>query len=509
MTMPMRPIIAFFLLLMILLPGQSCWSAAGEPAAWQVAQSDGEPKGPLARLRQLLRGEPAQQSRSTNAGIRADTPFGLHAVGMPFLNKLGDSRASIVRIIITGPLWTKVETGRGLDFSKLDKIVRGLQRSGIDLVITMDANSPNWGARNLFSKKMGKLEPTTHSGAPADRRRYEETLRGIAERYDHDGDNDMPGLAYSVDYYQIVNEWIWQWEGSQEDYLRHLEHSWRVIKGAHPRAKIILGGLTGVEYLAMEEQPGASRTLKLGGMLGKDEPIIMSLDEFKRKRPGQVEATIAKLKFILTKGQPYYDIIDLHSYTDTCEEMIPSIKVLKKFAPSKAIWSMENAGPFYYYSPQRHSQELIKRYVSGLAHGVTKIFWSSYNPTRGWPENFLNLSLLDGWGRRKSAYHTYKFLASNMEGLRSVSKVNAGRGVEAYRVVTGGGVLFAAWTDGGERTATLRRVPRGGRFRAVTLRVTGTRGIEAKEVELRGRNGGLEFLASSDPVFVRSRFTDR
>ncbi len=504
----MRFAIAFSLFLMSLVSGFGCASAtaAEKPTVLRIAQSDGAPNGPLAKLRRFLKGESEQQRPSPHAGVRQDTPFGLHAVGMPYLTKLGDSNASIVRIIITGPLWTKLETEQGLDFSKLDMIVRGLQQNGIDLVITLDANSPRWGAPHLFTKKNGGAEPTTHSDTPADQRLYEKTLRAIAERYDNDGDADMPGLAYSIDYYQIVNEWIWQWEGTEKDYLRHLKHSRDVIKGAHPGAKIILGGLTGVEYLAMEEGVDKNRMLKLGGMLGKDEPIIMSLDEFKKKRPGQVEDSVSKLKFILTKGQPFYDIIDLHSYTDTHKEMLPSIEVLKRYAPSKTIWSMENAGPFYNYSPQRHSEELVKRYVSGLAGGLTKIFWSSYNPTGGWSKNFLNLSLLSGWGRQKPAYHTYKFLAANMEGMQSVSKIDAGAGIEAYRIVTNRGALFIVWTDAGNRTVTLPRVAHSDQFKAIALQVPNDRKIEVEHIALRMNRGHLEFPVSDNPVLVSNHF---
>jgi hypothetical protein len=321
----------------------------------------------------------------------------------------------------------------------------------------------------------------------------------------------MPGLAYSVDYYQIVNEWLWQWEGSKADYLRHLKISQRVIKGAHPEAKIILGGVTGVEYLAIEESVDSNRMLKLGGMLGKDKPIIMSLGEFKKKRPGQVEANIVKLKFILTKGKPYYDIIDLHSYTDTWQEMIPPIKVLKRYAPSKTIWSMENAGPFYNYSPERHSQELVKRYVAGLAYDLRKIFWSSYNPTRGWSKNFLNLSLLSGWGRQKAAYYTYKFLASNIKKVHAVSKIEAGPDVEAYRVQTDSGDLYIAWTDAGKRkkAITLPSPARSSRFKAITLRVVNGRQVEVEDVALLQQNGKLKFQVSENPVFVGSHIVSQ
>lgn len=438
---------------------------------------------------------------SADGGVRRSSPWGLHAVGMPFVSRVHESNASMIRIIISGAIWKKIEAERGLDFSKLDLIVHGLQKHGMDLVITLDSNSEKWGAPHLFERRKGKLDPTIRSDKPKRAGQYEETLRAIAERYDGDGQDDMPGLAYSVDHYQIVNEWVWQWEGSKKDYLEHLKISRKVIRKAHAQARIILGGLTGVEHLAVEEGIDGSGKLKVGGMFGLDEPRVVTIDELKRKMPGQVEKNVERLRYILAEGAPHYDIIDLHSYTESYEEMLPSIETIKKLAPDKELWSMESGGPFYRYSPEKHSDDIVKRYVAALAQGVTKLFWSSYNPTMGWSKNFTNLSLIDDRGRDKAAYFTYRFLAGNMAGFRSSSRVPSGPGVEAYEVTGRDHRLYVVWADG-KRNVRLPWQDRVEGLRAVRLHVASGRRIEVQNVALTHVERGVELGVTRAPTFV-------
>lgn len=432
--------------------------------------------------------------------LKKNTPFGLHAVGMPFLNEVSDSGASIIRIIISGPLWRKLETESGLDFSTLDRIVRALQKNGCDLVITLDSNSEKWGARHLFHHQYKIFpEPTVHSAKPENITSYENTLSSIAERYDLDGNDDMPGLMYSVDYYQIVNEWTWQWDGGRESYLEHLKNSYKTIKSAHPHASIILGGLTGVEYLAIEDEIDTDHILKLGGMLGKNEPHLLTYDDLKKKIPNRIKNNIEDLKYIFINGFPYYDIIDLHSYTENHEEMLPSIEVIKKYAMGKDIWSLENSGPFYRYSPEKHCEEVIKRYVSGMAYGLKKIFWSSYNPTSGWPRNFLNLSLLDNKGRQKPAYYAYKFIASRLTGIQRVIKQNGD--ADIYKVILNDGDMFIVWSKNHKKTLKLPW-PNNSSIQAITLSIDSKQQLVTHNVAMIHHDDYLELEVTTSPVFI-------
>lgn len=431
--------------------------------------------------------------------------FGIHAVGLPFLKEVDDLGSSIVRLIISNPVWNMIETERGLDFTKLDFAVRTLQENGLDIVITFMPNSKKWGATDLFAKRKSTAEPTVHADYPAKYDLYKETITAIVERYDGDRRDDMPGLGYPIDYYQLVNEWVWQWEGTKEDYLRYLKDSRKIIRVAHPGARIILGGLTGVEFWAISEGIDKNRTVKTGGMYNKDKPETVSFESLKSKVPGHVEKTIERLKYILVKGRPYFDIIDFHSYTEHYQEMVPSIKILKKYAPDKELWSLENAGPFYRYSPEKHCQEIVKRYIVGFYYGVDKIFWSSYNPTGGWSKNFLNLSLLTNRGGKKPAYFMYKFLAVNLSALRSVEKLDLGSGVEAYRLSENSRDVYVIWAEGRKTTVELRLKGTEEALQLVSYNVRRSQ-IQKSEKKLIVRDRHVKVEVSETPVFLGKRF---
>lgn len=427
--------------------------------------------------------------------------FGIHAVGLPYIKEVHEIGSSIVRIIIATPVWNMIETESGIDFTKLDYVVRTLQQNGIDVVFTVMPNSKKWAAAHLFKKKKGGVEPTVHADFPDRLDRYKKALGAIVERYDGDGKEDMPGLTFSIDYYQLVNEWVWQWKGSKQTYLKYLKASRDFIKEIHPGARIILGGLTGVEFWAIEKGIDNERDVKLGGMYGSDKPKIMSLESFKNKQPDHVEKMIRRLEFCLTDGKPYFDIIDLHSYTESYKEMVPSIEIIKKYAPEKELWSLENAGPFYRYSHEKHCQELVKRYIVAMYHGIRKMFWSSYNPTGGWSKNFLNLSLVTQKKQKKPAYFVYKFLAFHLSDHRSVEKLNLGSGIEAYKVLKDSGVVYVIWAENGETKVTLPLKGVGEQARLVSFKVRGSR---IKKLENQGpiRGGQLRFKASEAPTFV-------
>jgi hypothetical protein len=86
---------------------------------------------------------------------------------------------------------------------------------------------------------------------------YAALVANVVERYDGDGDNDMPGLRHPVMYYEIESEaqQPGQWQGSLEDYLKLLETAHRAAKSANPNARIILSGFTFADL--MDDIPSA------------------------------------------------------------------------------------------------------------------------------------------------------------------------------------------------------------------------------------------------------------
>ncbi len=89
--------------------------------------------------------------------------------------------------------------------------------------------------------------------APCDTNAYQEWLTALIERYDGDGVDDMPGLAYPIRHWEIANEPGMQgghgyfFQGTSADYLSLLKTSAATIRAADPQALILTGGQAGMQ----------------------------------------------------------------------------------------------------------------------------------------------------------------------------------------------------------------------------------------------------------------------
>lgn len=97
-------------------------------------------------------------------------------------------------------------------------------------------------------------------GKPCDMNAYIEFLQRVVERYDGDGTNDMPDLDVPIKYWEVMNEPSMQggstggmgeelkfFVGTSEEYLDILKASYEVIKEADPEAKVVQGGMAGMQ----------------------------------------------------------------------------------------------------------------------------------------------------------------------------------------------------------------------------------------------------------------------
>ena len=81
---------------------------------------------------------------------------------------------------------------------------------------------------------------------PCDLDAYTAWLRSMVERYDGDGEDDMPGLKYPLRHWEIGNEPDMQssshtlFQGSASDYLELLKLSYSTIKSADPEAQVLI-----------------------------------------------------------------------------------------------------------------------------------------------------------------------------------------------------------------------------------------------------------------------------
>lgn len=125
-----------------------------------------------------------------------------------------------------GPfLWDAMQKSKDseISFNKTDKLVKDFQKEEVGLLITLwpfadwdqkqrdnasdyqvsdnDEFLPKGG---LFGERMDYLP--RYRGNPVDWTAYEKWIKAVVERYDGDGQNDMPGLKMPIKYWEVMNE---------------------------------------------------------------------------------------------------------------------------------------------------------------------------------------------------------------------------------------------------------------------------------------------------------------
>ena len=91
--------------------------------------------------------------------------------------------------------------------------------------------------------------------APCDDEAFTAWLTDVVERYDGDGVDDMPGLAYPIRHWEVANEPEMQvqgghghfFQGTSTDYLGMLRLAFDAITTADPAATVLTGGQAGMQ----------------------------------------------------------------------------------------------------------------------------------------------------------------------------------------------------------------------------------------------------------------------
>jgi len=123
--------------------------------------------------------------------------------------------------------WDKMQPTRAaaIDFAQLDNFVSAFQGAGFsELILALKSNSA-WASRAY-----GPLVHPDPAPKPEFVDDYEAWISAVVERYDGDGDDDMPGLGRPVRYYEIGSEFSSYEPEPVDEYLAMLE---RAYSAAH------------------------------------------------------------------------------------------------------------------------------------------------------------------------------------------------------------------------------------------------------------------------------------
>ncbi len=139
------------------------------------------------------------------------------------------------------------------DWSDLDRAVQTWQRNGVHIMVSARffspwATAPKDDFEFVYLKGPAKwlaVKGADYLQKPEHRKDFREYVRSLVERYDGDGQNDMPGLLFPVLHYQVGNEYYNElfWAGTADEYGQILREFAGAARAACPKVKIVLSGI--------------------------------------------------------------------------------------------------------------------------------------------------------------------------------------------------------------------------------------------------------------------------
>lgn len=119
-----------------------------------------------------------------------------------------------------------------VDFSKLDNFVKEFQAIGVETLVLGLRSLNNWASKDI--RVLGSLFPLKGGIKEEFLDEYDAWVAAVVERYDADGEEDMPGLQGPIRYYEIGVEFSSYEPEPVEEYLIILERSYRAAHTAYP-----------------------------------------------------------------------------------------------------------------------------------------------------------------------------------------------------------------------------------------------------------------------------------
>lgn len=178
-------------------------------------------------------------SPSADTQVAAPILIGTEYIGIENLARVSRLARALEPVGLTAakPLpdnfnWGNMQSSpeAALDFGKLDNFVREFQSAGfVELVLALKSNSP-WASKSYPGNT---LLPLIGGVKPEYLDTYETWVFSVVERYDADGNADMPGLLYPIHFYEIGVEFSSYEPEPVEEYLILLERAYRAAHRAY------------------------------------------------------------------------------------------------------------------------------------------------------------------------------------------------------------------------------------------------------------------------------------
>lgn len=419
--------------------------------------------------------------------------FGWSIIGkdkIPYVEDLDMKWASLQPHVI----WFEIEQEKGkYDWTELDEEIEWLQELEVDitLVYSTFCNVYDESVRQQVREELMELlrQPgiTTMSNAwIAWNRDYNgperyglvpdpfdendrmmasllDFVRALTERYDGDGTGDWDGLKYPVRVHHVWEEWPSPGMNAST-YLSFLAKLSPAIKEADPNAKVMIPGL----YM-----PDWGRVYAyLDGYIQDDDAGIVKGVKYEKSELSRMPSiTSGKRAYesILDLGRDYFDLVDIHLYTEKetfYEGEIEYIKSkMNELGYQKPIWCVEGGGPFrnpesspddpqgdaaYGTTSEKEVAEyVVKFHAMSAAKGLVRQHWGvggqSQHGYWGGPWNIMSL-VEKVTEKRRPAYYTYKIMREKLRDFTvgNVADLSVDH-IRIFQFITPKGEVYVAW----------------------------------------------------------------
>ena len=151
-----------------------------------------------------------------------------------------------------GPfIWNHIEKEKGkFSWEEADKYVVYAQEHNQTILATIWPHA-NWEQKSCKRKKARSPfgnRFTKYLSNPCSMDDYKNFLLKLIDRYDGDGNNDMPGLTKPIKHWDIMNEPEFRmfFKGSKEDFVEIFNFSSKIIREKQKDAVIVMAGAAGM-----------------------------------------------------------------------------------------------------------------------------------------------------------------------------------------------------------------------------------------------------------------------
>ncbi|MEK7619739.1 MAG: hypothetical protein AAB413_00675 [Patescibacteria group bacterium] len=350
------------------------------------------------------------------------------------------------RDVVGAFVWNVIENERGLyDWNLTDATMEAAGKAGMTISAVIQpfaswnqTTYPQEYQRTCKAIDFGYYD--YKAGPVTDWEAYRQFLTATVERYDGDGQDDMPGLKMRVEAWEIGNEYDGQCGGYFEDpegYGELLKTSYEIIKAVDPSALVLNAGA--LEIIGYGTGPDQTKTFWEDFFAaGYDQFLDVFNFHYNKERNGaqtSPEDWVAHLDFFNglmeeSDGVKPLWVTEFGTYSGTPKSSVPPGE-----DPSRAMSLPTQSASF-------QASWFFRYAVIGFASGLERVFIDLEGSDMGG----IGASSLYNQGQGKDGeprmfLGTLQAMAKVLDGFTQAREIDDGQ----YQFVVGDKTVYALW----------------------------------------------------------------